>query len=280
MHEAVLEDRFDDSARAVHGREQRHEQRLHVGREARVGKGLDVGRDQFVQVAAHAQAVDFVVDGRAAFHELRDDGTDVIRHAVLDQNVASGDRRGDHERSGLDAVRDDRVAGAVQRIDTFDADRIGAGAFDLSPHLVEEVREIDDLGLLRRIFNDGRAPRQRGGHHDVFRSPDTGEVQIDQRAFQTAAGQCFHDAVSRQDLSAQKAESLVVQVDRTVPDGTAAGKRDARRSGLRQKRTHHEDGCAHLFDEFVRDLGDGVVTGGDRDGVRLPVLRDGRSQGS
>ena len=81
----------------------------------------------------------------AALAQSIGDRSEMRRLDALERDPLAGDRAGDEERAGLDAVRDDVVLGAVQFLHAFDDDAARAGAFDLRAHLVEEIREIDDL---------------------------------------------------------------------------------------------------------------------------------------
>ena len=111
---AVLEDRFADVRYAVRLRGERHELRLHVGGEAGIFLGGHVGGDQLFR-GAHAQArLSLAADFHAAFPELVDDGGQMLRLAVREQQFAAGDRAGDEERARLDAVGNNGVRGAVQ----------------------------------------------------------------------------------------------------------------------------------------------------------------------
>ena len=56
---------------------------------------------------------------------------------------------------------------------------VGAGALDVRAHGVEEVGQIHDVGLLGRVFDDGGALCQHGGHHDVHGGAHGDNVQID-----------------------------------------------------------------------------------------------------
>ena len=86
-----------------------------------------------------------------------------LRPRALGRDLAAGDRAGDEEGAGLDAVGQHFVVRAVQALDAFDDQRRGAGALDLRAHRVEAIGEVDDLGFLRGVLDDRgalrRAPR-------------------------------------------------------------------------------------------------------------------------
>ncbi len=70
VHEAVLEDRLGDAVGAVRDAVERHELRLHVGRERRVLRRADVRADQRVAVRAHADRVVVAVERDAGLAQL------------------------------------------------------------------------------------------------------------------------------------------------------------------------------------------------------------------
>jgi hypothetical protein len=83
----------------------------------------------------------------------------------FEHDVAAGHGNGHGIGAGLDAVRQDAVAGAGERGDAFDGDRRGAGAGDLGAHGDQAVGEIDDFGLARGIADHRRAAGKRCRHH-------------------------------------------------------------------------------------------------------------------
>ncbi len=113
MHEAVLEDVFGDGGGAFGLGGERHELGLHVGGEAGVLFGGDVGG---LERAAAADADVFLagLDADAALFELGDERAEVGGVAAVDVEVAAGDGAGHEEGAGLDAVGVDAMARAVQ----------------------------------------------------------------------------------------------------------------------------------------------------------------------
>ena len=57
---------------------------------------------------------------------------------------------------------------SVQRGHSFNDDATRSGAFNLSTHLVQEVREIDYFGFLRSSFNNGHTIGEHRGHHHII----------------------------------------------------------------------------------------------------------------
>ncbi len=124
VHEAVLEDRLGDAVRAVGDAVERHELRLHVGRERRIFGRAHVRADERMAVRAHA---DRVVRRSRARRPPRA-ACRAPRRACAGARRARRPRRRPRrrgrgraqERAGLDAVRHDRVTRAVQPLDAFD----------------------------------------------------------------------------------------------------------------------------------------------------------------
>ncbi len=184
MHEAVFEDVFGDGGGAFGLGGEGHVLGLHVGGEAGVLFGGDVGCLMRLAAGADADLVGADVELDAALLELGDEGAEVGGVAAVDVEVAAGDGSGDEEGAGLDAVGVDLVAGAVEFGDALHADGGGAGAFDLCAHGDEEGGEVGDLGLAGTVLEEGFAFGEGGGHEEVFGAGDGDLVEDDVRAFE------------------------------------------------------------------------------------------------
>ncbi len=103
MHEAVLENVFSDGGGAVGLGGEGHELGLHVGGEARVLLGGDVGGLEGA-AAAHADVLLAQLDADAALFELGDERAEVPGVAAVDVEVAASDGAGEQEGARLDAV--------------------------------------------------------------------------------------------------------------------------------------------------------------------------------
>ena len=222
--EAVLPDVLVQDARALREREHRRDLRLHIGREARVRHRLHVAFAQRT-VPADADRVVVLRDGDAHLHQLRRNGFQMLRRDVLDQNVSAGRRNGGHICSGLDLVRNDRIRDALQMLDAADLDDVGAGAADVRAHRVQEVREVDDVRLARRVLDDRQPLRLHGRQNDVHRRADRDHVEVNVRAAQLLCGDLDHAVVERI-CAAQRIEALDVLVNRPNAEITPAGQRD------------------------------------------------------
>ena len=262
VHEAVLEDRLGDRRRAVGDAVERHQLRLHVGRERRVLAGANADRAR-PRVGADAQPAVAGLDRRAGLAQLVDHRLEVLAARVAQHDVAAGRRDRAQERAGLDPVGDDAVRDAVQPLDALDADPARAVALDARAHRDQHLGEVVDLGLLRRVLEDRLALGERRRHQQVLGAGDGDHVGRDARALQ-APGAGDDVAVLDDDLGAHRLQPLDVLVDRPRADRAAAGQRDARLAEAREQRAEDEDRRAHRLDELVRRLVRGHAVGAQR----------------
>ena len=222
VHEAVFKDRLRNDARALANRRQGHELSLHIGREAGIGQGLDVGRTHG-QMPDDPNAVDILDDLGPYFLQFRHDGLQMLRQSVFYEHVAAGHGRADHKGARFNSVGNNRMRRASQLLDAFDADDIRAGTADIGTHAVQIGRQVNDFRLFCRVFQDGLSFGQRSGHENVFRRADAGEIEVNLRPLQAVGNRRFDVAVFQVDDGAHRLEGLQMQVDRPCTDGTAAG---------------------------------------------------------
>src|ERR1044072_2951363 len=95
---------------------------------------------------------------------------EMLRAAVDYIEMASCDRSGDDESTRFNTVWNDRVLCASELVYAFDSHRACARAFDSRSHLVEQLREVNHLGLARDVIQDAHSVGEAGGHHQVFGS--------------------------------------------------------------------------------------------------------------
>ena len=101
---------------------------------------------------------------------------------VLDRDVSLGSCSGEHESSRLDLVGNDRIIRPVQTADSLDADHVRSRALDPRAHAVEEVREIDDMGLFSSILDRCVAFRHDCSHDNVDGCAYGDDVHINVRS--------------------------------------------------------------------------------------------------
>lgn len=116
MHETVFEDGLGDMRDAGRTGHQRHELRLQVGREAREGIGDDIDRSDAGAVALDAHAVVGRRDFRAGAAQRFNCGFEQRHIGIFEHDVAAGHGDGHGIGAGLNAIRQDAVAGAESEV--------------------------------------------------------------------------------------------------------------------------------------------------------------------
>ena len=164
MHVAVLENRFGDHRGAVGDAVHRHELRLHVRRERRIGRR---SQTHAVIRSAHGKLDEITAafDFRVRFFELVEHGFENVAARIGRDDFTAGGGRSDQKRAGLDAIRHDAVGRADQPAHTLNRNYVGAMAFDFRAHGDQAISEIDDFRLARGILQRGHAVRQGRRHH-------------------------------------------------------------------------------------------------------------------
>ena len=159
--------------------------------------------------------------------------------------------RGRHEvGAALDAIGHDLVRAPVEAIDPLYTDRVRARALDLHAHRSQERRELADLGLARRVLDDGLALGARGRHHQVLRSRHRDGIEHEPRAFELRRARANVAVVDR-DRRAHRAQPRDMQVHGPRADRAAAGQRYVRMTEPAEQRPEHEDRRAHRLHELV-----------------------------
>ena len=164
MHVAVLENRFGNHRGAVGDAVHRHELRLHIGRERRIGRGSQA---HTVVRPAHRKfdEITAAFDFRVRFFELVEHGFENVATRIGRDDFTAGGSRGDQKCAGLDAIRHDAVRRADQSAHALNRNYVGAMAFDFRAHGDQAISEIDDFRLARGILQRGHAVRQGRRHH-------------------------------------------------------------------------------------------------------------------
>ena len=151
--------------------------------------------------------------------------------------IAAGERAGDQERPGFDAVGDDRCASAPCSFATPRTRMVEVPAPSMcAPIVVSRRGEIDHFRLARRVLDHGFAASQHGGHQQVFGAGDGDAVEVHLRALRPLGRFGFDVAVLLANFRAQAFEPGDMQIDGTRADGAAAGQRDARAAAAGDQR--------------------------------------------
>ena len=266
VEKAIFENGFGDDGSAVGLRSEGHVLSLHVGCEAGVFLGGNVGGDEFVAIVDADGGVVENLDGNAGGLEFGDDGAEVRGIAVGEGDVAIGDGAGDEESACFDAIGNDGVGGAVKFFEAMNLEGGGVVAFNAGAHFAEEMDKVGDFGLTGSVLENGGAFGERGGHQKIFGAGDSDFLEDDMRGFEaTVVGDFGLDvAVFGGDEGAHFFKGSEVKIHGARADGATARERDMGFTGARDGRTESEDGGAHGLDEFVG--GDGVGKGFGFDG--------------
>ena len=175
----------------------------------------------------------------------------MLADGILDVDVTACHCCRYHVRPRLDTIGDDGIVRRRKSRYAVDLDTVRPGAADVRPHDVQIVREVNNLGLHRRIFENCLPLGAGRGHHDVLRRSDTREVKVNIRALQPVRCTRMDCALCDVNLRAKCLKALEMQVDGTRADRTAAGERYLRTSLARKQRSHDEEGSAHLAHELI-----------------------------
>ena len=220
VHETVFKNRLGHHASAVRHRIERHELRLHVGRETRIFGGAKRLR---LHAAAGLNADEALArrDDGAGLAQLFNHRIQVIGAAVAQHHVAARCRNGTQKGAGLNAVGHYLVVAAMQAINALNMDAACAVAFDLRAHGNQHLGQVANLGLLRGVFKNRLALGQSGGHQEVFSAGDSHHVSGDVRALEASAlavsaGRHLrqHVAVLDRDVRAHGLQALDVLIHR------------------------------------------------------------------
>ena len=111
----------------------------------------------------------FDISDAGTFLHFLDDRAQVMRLAMRQQQLSSGDCARHQEGAGFDAVGNDRVRRAVQPFHALHANRRRAVAFDFRAHLDQQFGEIGNFRFERAVFENRLALGQHRSSEDVFR---------------------------------------------------------------------------------------------------------------
>ena len=268
MHKAVLENSLRNLAAALRNNHHRHHLRLHIRREAGIGQRLD-GHSLQRTCADNAHLVDILLDNRASLTQLCNQRLLMLRQHILDNNIAAGHSSSNHIGTCLNAVRNNRIISAMQLLHALNTDRIGACTADFSAHLVQIVRQIDNLRLLGNVLQNSRALSQSCSHHNILRCANARKIKINARALQALRSTRFDITMALLDIHAQSLKALQMNINRTCTDGAAARHRNACLANTRQQRAHNEERRTHRAHQLIRSLVRGNLRAVDIQHIRL-----------
>ncbi len=129
------------------------------------------------------------------------------------------------------------------------------GPHDVSPHGVEEVGQVHDMGFLGGVFDDGQAIRQGGGQQNIHGGPHRYHVQIDLGAVEAACGGGgVNKAVFHLNLRPHGGKTLQVLVNGPHPQVTAAGRGHLGPAEAAQQGADEVIGGADLAGQLIGDI--------------------------
>ena len=190
---------------------------------------------------------------------------------VLDEDIAAGGSGSHHIAAGLDLIRDDAVSAAVHLLHAAHLDDIGTGATDIRTAHIQEVGQIDHMGLLGAVFQNGLALGHDSGEHPVHGSAHADLIKEDMRSVELLGTDGDH-AVIHAVLCAQGAENFQVLVDGAGAQVAAAGHGHLCLAETGQQCTQEVIAGAHLARQVIRDIGARQVGGVDLIGVLVQHL--------
>ena len=193
----------------------------------------------------------------------------ILYRSVRHFDAAAGDGRRCQQRSGDDAVGHRGELYAVKLLHALDDDGGAAGAPHATAHAVDEALQIDDLRFPRSVM-DNRHTRQTGRrHHDVFRRPHAGVVEMHLARMHMAAV-AADDAALLMNPDAQRPQAGKMQIDRAQADLAAAGICNRRLTEARENRTKHEYRRTDLLGQLIGHFVPVHVRAGYADALAFP----------
>src|SRR5207248_1855110 len=119
---------------------------------AGVGPGRDVHRSKLTR-SADGEAVSLLHDVSAGGPQLEDEGLQVRRLEVFEQDLTARGGRRDRVGSGLDVVGDHPVGRPAELPDALDLEDVAADSTNAGAHPPQEEGEIDDVRLAGRVMD-------------------------------------------------------------------------------------------------------------------------------
>src|SRR4029453_16049246 len=155
--------------------------------------------------------------------------------------------------TSLNPVWDHPVFCAVKLRHAFDDEPARSSALDLGAHLIQEVCQVHNLGLLCCSFNYCHTVGQNGSHHHVI-GAEHGRAEftlhVDNRS---AEFRCknLDIAPPHAHRCAERFKTFKVQINWPIADDTTTGQRDCRFLATAERGSKHTNRSAHLSDDVV-----------------------------
>ena len=78
----------------------------------------------------------------------------MLRNNILNNNITMCSCCCHHKCSSLDLIRNNRISTSVKSLNAFDTDYISSCTFNVSTHRIKEIRYINYMRFLSRIFQN------------------------------------------------------------------------------------------------------------------------------
>ena len=119
----------------------------------------------------------------------------VLWNCAFNEDITSSDCCSNHERSRLNSILNNCMIGPVKFRNALNTDLFSSSADNFSPHLVQDVCQINDFRFPGGILNHRAALCQSCCHHNILGSTDTWEVQINLSTMQSLGSICLNIAI-------------------------------------------------------------------------------------
>ena len=220
--EAVLVHGLVNDGQALGLGERHHQGLLPVGHETGVDVGLHHDAPQIPARVIEADAVVAHVEGAADLAEGVEEGRHIALVGAANEDVALSGQRGGCPGGRLDAVRQGGVVVTGEVVDALDMDGAIGIDRDDGTHLLQDIDEVENLGLDRRSPQFGQALGAYCRQQCLLGRADGRVGQIDDRAMQALGSGDAYAALELVHDRPVLAQNLQVEVDRAVPDAAAA----------------------------------------------------------
>src|SRR5699024_8867777 len=158
------------------------------------------------------------------FNQLRCGCLQMLGNDILNQNIAFCSSCSRHISAGLYHVRYNGIIGGMKLLHASDPDHIGAGAFNVGSHTVQEVGHIHHVGFTGCVLDNRPSSGHGSGHHNVDGSAYRHHIQENMTAFQTG-GSGYDSAMKDVNRCAKGTESFQMLIDGPAADIAASRKR-------------------------------------------------------
>src|SRR5208283_2768792 len=123
-------------------------------------------------------------DLNSAFVQLAEKRSHVLRIAIGDREIASGERSCEDKGPSLNPVGNNAVSGAAELFNATHANGSRARALDLCSHFAEQGCEIHYLGFAGAVLKNRLTLSQRRCHQQVFRPGNGFLLEHDARSLE------------------------------------------------------------------------------------------------